>query len=103
MNHWVHDYETLTNCFLGVFEHYKKEEVKVFTICEYRNDLEDLYDFFKENIKLNQWHISFNGLSFDAQITQFIIKNIDRLRLLSDIDAANLIYRKAQDCISTLR
>ncbi len=99
MNHWVHDYETLTNCFLGVFEHYKKEEVKVFTICEYRNDLEDLYDFFKENIKLNQWHISFNGLSFDAQITQFIIKNIDRLRLLSDIDAANLIYRKAQDCI----
>jgi len=99
MNHWVYDYETLKNCFLGVFEHYKTDEVKVFTICKYRNDSEDLIDFFKQNIQFNEWHIGFNCISFDAQITQYIIKNADGLLELDAEEAANAIYGKAQDCI----
>jgi hypothetical protein len=99
MDHYVMDYETNINCFLGVFEHYKTDDVKVFTIGSLRNDLIKLLDFFDENITYNQWHISFNGLEFDSQITQFILVNRKKLLKLSGENAARLIYKKAQDVI----
>tara|TARA_R110002020_G_scaffold29571_7_gene93212 strand:- start:4822 stop:6723 length:1902 start_codon:yes stop_codon:yes gene_type:complete len=103
MKHYVMDYETLSNCFLGVFEDYKKDEVKVFTIGKLRNDIDKLLDFFNENKKLNQWHISFNGLAFDAQITEYIIKHAASLKKLNGEEAAKRIYNKAQDCIKRSR
>jgi hypothetical protein len=93
------DYETLSNCFLGVFEHYKTDEVKVFTIGKLRNDLDKLLDFFDDNIQWNQWHISFNGLAFDGQITEYILRNRDTLLELDGEVVAKRIYTKAQDCI----
>ena len=99
MNHWVMDYETNVNCFLGVFEHYKTDEVKVFTVGPLRNDLEKFLDFLDSNVENNEWHISFNGLAFDAQITMFILENKDMLLSLTGEEAAEKIYGKAQDCI----
>ena len=32
MNHWIMDYETLKNCFVAVFKHYKTDEMKIFSI-----------------------------------------------------------------------
>ena len=29
MNHWVMDYETLKNCFVGVFKHYKANTLEI--------------------------------------------------------------------------
>lgn len=98
-NHWVMDYETLTNCFLGVFEHYKTDEVKVFTVGLLRNDLPAFLEFLTQNRKNNEYHISFNGLSFDAQITQYILVNARQLLQMSGERVANMIYLKAQDCI----
>ena len=77
MNHYVMDYETLSNCFVGVFEHYKKEEVKVFVIHALQNDLEEFISFLENNVENREWHISYNGLAFDAQITQHILNNKD--------------------------
>ena len=102
MDHYVMDYETLSNCFLGVFEHYKTDEVKVFTVGKLRNDLDKLLDFFDENIQFNQWHISFNGLAFDSQITEYILRNRDMLMNVSGERAAEKIYTKAQDCINRM-
>jgi len=100
MNHYVMDYETLVNCFLGVFEHYKKDdETHVFTIGKLRNDLPQLLEFFEQNVKHNEFHISFNGLGFDSQITEFIIRNRERLLMLDGEAVGKAIYRKAQDCI----
>lgn len=99
MDHWVMDYETLTDCFLGVFEHFKKDEVKVFTIGRLRNDLPAFLEFLDGCRKNNSWHVSFNGLNFDAQITQYIMLNREKLLKLSGAEAAHLIYKKAQDCI----
>jgi hypothetical protein len=93
------DYETNLNCFLGVFEHFKTDEVKVFTIGPLRNDLIELLEFFDQNIKLNQWHISFNGLAFDAQITQFILVSRKKLLKLNGDQIGRLIYGFAQDAI----
>lgn len=100
ISHWVMDYETLSNCFLGCFEHYKTDEVHVFTIGKLRNDLDKLLAFFQQNITNHEWHISFNGLNFDSQITQFIIINANKLKTLSGEDVAKLIYQEAQDIIT---
>lgn len=97
--HWCMDLETISNLFLGVFLHYKTNERHTFVISSLRDDREYLYDFLKDNIKNGEWHISFNGLNFDSQITQFILKNEKKIRKESAEKAAEMIYEKAQDSI----
>jgi len=65
MNHYVMDYETLSNCFLGVFQHYKTDEEHVFTIGLLRNDLTKLLEFLKKNQDNDEWNIRFNSMCFD--------------------------------------
>ena len=99
MNHWIMDYETLSNCFVGVFTHYKTEETKIFSICKLQNDYEKFIEFLKENISNNEWHISYNGLAFDAQITHYIIKEHENLKLMDGEEIAEEIYLCAQQAI----
>ena len=99
MRHWVMDYETLKNCFTGVFEHYKTTETKVFVIHDLRNDLNDFISFLEDNINNKEWHISYNGLAFDGQVTHYIIDNHQDWSDLSGCEVANVIYRYAQLCI----
>tara|TARA_R110000851_G_scaffold96345_7_gene209061 strand:- start:8229 stop:10220 length:1992 start_codon:yes stop_codon:yes gene_type:complete len=99
MKHWVMDYETLLDCFTGVFENYKTSEKKVFVISRLRNDLKEFIEFLKENIQKNEWHISYNGLAFDAQVTHYILDNYKNWIDLDDAAIANLIYKYAQSCI----
>lgn len=94
------DYETLSNCFMGVFQHYKEDLTRVFIVHELQNDFKEFVDFLEENVKLKEWHISFNGLAFDAQITMFILKNKEELLSLSPEDIAERIYDKAQEVIN---
>ena len=67
MNHWIMDYETLSNCFVAVFEHYKKNDSKTFIVHDMQNDFDEFIAFLNGNIKNKEWHISYNGLAFDAQ------------------------------------
>ena len=99
MNHWVMDYETLVNCFVGVFKHYKTEETKIFAVGKHRNDLELFLEFLKENVRNNEWHLSYNGLAFDAQITHYIIKHHKEWGLMDGEEIAGEIYFYAQKCI----
>lgn len=99
MIHWVMDYETLSNCFTGVFEAHNSEEQKIFVIHESRNDLDILVDFFNSNIRDKSYHISFNGLEFDAQITHYILDNYFYFKTLPGSKVAEDIYEYAQSCI----
>ena len=99
MDHYVMDYETLSNCFLGVFQHYKKEEEHVFIMGTLRNDTKKFLKFLEKNKKNKDWHISFNGLSFDSQITEFIIRKGRYLSTLSGEEVAREIYITAQETI----
>ena len=103
MRHWVMDYETNVNCFLGVFEHYKTNEVHVFTCGKLRNDFDKFIDFLDGNIEEQSFHISYNGLAFDSQITEYILVNRDLMYTLDGEEIAKLIYAKAQDCITRSR
>ena len=94
------DYETLINCFIAVFEHYKSEERKIFIIHEKINHVRELISFLENNKKNNEWHISFNGLAFDSQITEYILKEKSIFLESSGKDIAGAIYNKAQETIS---
>lgn len=98
--HWVMDFETLFNCFVGVFECYKTDHQEIFVIHEKHNDLPKLLSFLTENKNKKEMHISFNGLSFDSQITEFIIRERKKLLTMSGEEVAHAIYTKAQNVIS---
>tara|TARA_R100000951_G_scaffold43234_1_gene36361 strand:+ start:3329 stop:5323 length:1995 start_codon:yes stop_codon:yes gene_type:complete len=97
--HWVMDYETLTNCFTGVFEHYKTQETEIYVIHDLRNDLNEFISFLKQNILNKEWHISYNGLAFDGQVTHYILDNHQGWLDKSGCEIANIIYKYAQRCI----
>ena len=100
MNHWVMDYETLINCFVAVFKHYKKDMTKVFVIHDLKNDYAEFIDFLHENRDLGERHISYNGLGFDAQVTEHILKNEGTWGHLTGCQIASEIYKIAQDTIA---
>ena len=98
--HWVMDYETLCNCFIAVFEHYKDDAIsEIFIINEDQNDFVKFINFLQKCINTNQWHISFNGLAFDAQISQHLLKNRSKLANLSGLEIATYIHKLAQTII----
>lgn len=99
MNHWVHDYETLSNCFVAVFEHYKEDSRKIFVVHKLMNHLPELIKFLEQNATNGEWHISFNGLAFDSQITEYILREKDILLQSEAEDVAKAIYAKAQEVI----
>ena len=98
--HYVMDYETLPNCFIGVFENYKTPDREIFIVWQYKNQIQELIAFLEQNQKENQWHISYNGLAFDAQITHYILEHKDILVKLDGERIARILYQKAQDVIT---
>ena len=97
--HWVMDYETLLNCFVAVFEDVKSEDREIFVIHKERNECLEFITFLERNILLEEWHVSFNGIGFDAQVTEHILENKDQLLEMSGEEVALFIYAKAQDTI----
>jgi len=97
--HWVMDYETLNNCFIACFESVSTSDKEVFIVHELQNDIVEFIAFLNRNIDLEEWHVSFNGIGFDSQITEYILRNQDLLLEMSGSDIAHWIYGKAQDII----
>jgi hypothetical protein len=98
--HWVMDYETLSNCFVAVFQDIKSDDTRVFVVHDLQNDIDSLLEFFDRNINYDEWHVSFNGLGFDAQITEYILRAGDSLRDMGGCEIAEYLYDKAQSVIT---
>jgi len=99
--HYVMDYETLSNCFVGIFQSVKSDDYEVFVVHDLQNDIDELIQFLERNITLDEWHISFNGLGFDSQITEYILRSQDQLREMGGCEIAAWLYGKAQNIISS--
>ena len=97
--HWVMDYETLSNCFIAVFEDVKSEHTETFICHKSQNDILKFITFLERNITLGEWHVSFNGLAFDSQITEYILQDKDQLLEQDGDTIAKFIYQKAQETI----
>ena len=95
------DYETICNCFMAVFIHYKNDKVrKYFVVSEFRDDFDAFVEFLKQNVKQKEYHISYNGLGFDSQITQYILDNHQNWKGHSPLVIARIIYGYAQSVIN---
>jgi len=97
--HWVMDYETLSNCFIACFESVKSEDREIFTVHKDKNEIAEFIAFLERNIQLQEWHVSFNGLGFDSQITEHVLRNAGMLSFMDGEEIAEFIYSKAQDVI----
>ena len=97
--HYVMDYETMTDCFVGVFEDYKSNKSYTFVCSKFSNDIVRLVKFLKYNVAKKEWHVSYNGLNFDSQITQYILLNAKYLCEMGGQEIAELLYERAQDAI----
>jgi hypothetical protein len=93
------DFETLSNCFIAVFEDIRSEDQEIFVCHESKNDIVELVEFLLRNKSLDEWHVSFNGLGFDSQITEHILKNAEQLVEQNGKTIAKFLYNKAQDVI----
>jgi len=72
----------------------------VFIIHELRDDTQELLEFLAMNKRLHQRHISYNGLEFDSQITELILRE-KRFKDMSTVVRLSLIYNKAQSLINS--
>ena len=99
-SHYIMDFETISNCFIACFEDYKTEDKRVFVVHELQNDFEEFVKFLEQNQSEHEWHISFNGLAFDSQITQHILLNKKKLIGYDAETIARFIYEKAQNIIN---
>lgn len=94
---WIMDYETIVNCFVAVFTGYSSNETHVFVINRERNDLKKFLAFIKDNKENNDWHLGYNNLAFDAQITEFMLHyEKDLLELDSDEITASIAQYAAE-------
>jgi len=71
---WIMDYETIVNCFVAVFTDYSSNQTHTFIINRDKNDLKELLSFLKDNKQHDDWHLGYNNLAFDSQITEFILQ-----------------------------
>lgn len=94
---WVMDYETIVNCFVAVFTGYGSSETKTFVVNRDRNDMIAFIDFLKDCKENGDWHLGYNNLAFDAQITEFVLQyQKDFLELDSDEITATIAQYAAE-------
>jgi hypothetical protein len=98
---WVMDYETLVDCFIAVFRNIRDDtDTKIFVVSKLGDDFEEYIQFLSDNIETKDWHLGFNNIAFDAQITEYILDNIDYLTPYPAEQRANFIYQYAQSVIN---
>jgi hypothetical protein len=96
---WVMDYETIVNCFVAVFRAYDSDETHTFVINRDKNDFKKFLAFLDDNIDHKDWHLGYNNLAFDAQITEFILENREEMSRLSSNDISGTIAQYAGEVI----
>lgn len=93
----VFDIETLAELFdIGVYDPDLKQWYE-FEVSSYRNDLFKLVHFYHSK-PFDYW-VSFNGISFDHQVLQFIINEYQKWVDLSNIEVCGKIYAFVQQLI----
>lgn len=93
----VMDIETLRSIFLVCVYDPKENKNYDFEVSRRKNQMDSLLKFI-ETHKEYYW-VSYNGLRFDAQVVEWIIRNHDNWIDLSTDEIVAKIYQKAQDII----
>jgi hypothetical protein len=93
--YWIFDYETILNTFIAVFEDLNTSERYTFIIGKHHNDIHKLIKFFEENIKYGDWHLGYNNLAFDSQITERLLDFKEGFKTRTGEEIAYDLYKYA--------
>lgn len=93
----VNDIETFDELFLNIY--YSPEEGRwyKFEVSRWKNELDSMMRFIENHSEY--YVVTFNGLSFDSQIIEWIIKNYESWYDLSGLEITAKIAQKARDRI----
>lgn len=94
----IADIETLQGCLDFGFYNPDKDEWYEFEISQYKNQLFEFVNFYNPN----DWNyiVYFNGISFDAQVIQYIIDNCHKWDVLSGLEICEKVYSFVQRLIT---
>ena len=94
----VYDFETIQNCFLGIYINIKDtSDKRIFEMSDFKNDFQAFIRFQKLCIHDGYYLVSFNGLKFDAQVTMHIIENEDKYSKMTGGEIARGIFNFVQE------
>ena len=93
----IADIETLKCCLMFGFYDFENDQWHIFEISEFKNDLYAFVKFYnKSNWDKIVW---FNGIDFDTQVIEYILREHDKWFNFNGLEIAKLIYEQAQKVI----
>jgi hypothetical protein len=105
----VYDIEVLRGMFLFMAYDPQTQEWHQFGVWEGHNSLDKLYKYYEHIRKEGYYMVGFNTLSYDAQVMEYIIRNMHRwqktndkgeLEPITNEEILALIYTKSQNAIN---
>ena len=96
---YVYDYETVKNCFLGMFINLANpNDIISFEMSTYEDLSEDFHKFLNQVIKQKTTLVSYNGLKFDSQVSRSFLSAYG-LMINTGTEWATHLFQKAQTII----
>lgn len=92
----VYDLECLKNLFTYTGYNPHKDEYYQFCICQWRNDLDELYKHLNRD-KIIQ--VGFNNEGYDYPLIHHILNHYEEYRYMSGQEVAQALYAKSQEII----
>jgi hypothetical protein len=93
----MHDIETLLECFfIGIYDPQEDKKYE-FGVNQWENSLDGLISYIDTH-KDYYW-VSYNGIRFDSQVLEWIIRNHGKWHDLPGLEICRRIHQKAQDVI----
>ena len=96
-NFVIYDIETIRAIFLVCVYDPKEDKTYDFEVSRRKNQLDSLIKFI--NTHEEYYWVSFNGIHFDAQVIEYILRNHEKWIDYSIDEILARIYQKAQDII----
>jgi hypothetical protein len=93
----ITDIETMKEYFLCVCYDPQKEEWHNFEVSRWKNTLDKMILYFEE--KKDHYFVTYNGLRFDSQVIEYIIRTSDQWHELSGLEICSIIAQIATDTI----
>ena len=94
---WIYDIETIQCCYLVGMKKLGEEIWNRFEISPYRNDLDAMAKFMKEQQIIG---VGFNNLSFDSQVVQYVLDMQSAWYNSSGSEIVQMIYNFTQGLMS---
>jgi hypothetical protein len=97
MNVIVTDIETMAEYFLCLCYDPQTNKYRKFEVSRWKNTIDRMARYFEE--KNDHYFVTYNGLRFDSQVIEHILRNYDKWHELSGLEICARIAQVAQDTI----